>query len=80
MGNWFFTDFEWLLVSGSLMGVLASISIFSAWIDKRKPRVATVAVVTAGILLVMAARLSGDGIQWQDFPPAFVIVVGDLMN
>lgn len=73
-------SFELLLVVGSVLAVLSGVSITTALIERRKPRVAAVVVVIAGGMLLLAITKAEDGFQFGDIPRAFVTVVAMVLN
>ncbi|NOX39189.1 MAG: hypothetical protein GXP05_01325 [Alphaproteobacteria bacterium] len=72
--------FEIALVSGSVLAVLSGVSIMNAWIEGRRSRNAAVVLAIAAGLLVWAAFLAPDGLQFSDIPRAFVTVIGLIVN
>ncbi len=73
-------SFEVLLVCGSVLGVLSVISVLSALIEGRRPRVAAFAVLVSGLLIWQAVGKSDDGVTLVDIPNAFVTVAAGLLN
>jgi len=73
-------SFEVALVVGSILAVLSGVSVLTAMIDGRKPRVASVVVVIAGGLLLWSAAIAPDGLQISDLPRAYFTVIGAILN
>lgn len=72
--------FEILLVSGCILAMLSIVSIVSALIDGHTPRVAAVVAVTSGGLILAAAAMAEDGLQFADVPNAFAVIVAAFLN
>jgi hypothetical protein len=72
--------FEIALVSGTILAVLSAVSILNAWIEGRRPKIASAVVVIAGGLLLWAGVLAPDGLQLSDIPRAYITVLGGLLN
>ncbi len=73
-------SFEIALVAGSVLAVLSVVSVLTAMIEGRKPRVASIVVVIAGSLLLWAAAIAPDGLQMSDIPRAYYKVIGSVLN
>jgi len=69
-----------LLVTGMILAVLSGVSIMTAWIDKRRPRVASVVVVIAGGLILWGISISPNGFTLDNIPRAFVNVIGAILH
>lgn len=72
-------DTDLILVIGVLLGVFAVPSILSAFSEGRAPRVAAVALVVAGALILYAVTTHPDGYSLRDVPGAFVRVVARFL-
>ncbi|NOX73293.1 MAG: hypothetical protein GXP03_06630 [Alphaproteobacteria bacterium] len=72
--------FEGLLVSALILGLLSTVSVTSALIEGRRPKVALFAVLVAALLTNMAIGKSGDGLQITDIPDAFVVVIAGFVD
>jgi threonine/homoserine/homoserine lactone efflux protein len=72
--------FDGLLVSALILGLLSIVSVTSALIEGRRPKVALFAALVAGLLGFMALGKSGDGLQITDIPDAFVVVVAGFVD
>ncbi|MDQ7079702.1 MAG: hypothetical protein Q9M41_03435 [Paracoccaceae bacterium] len=69
-----------LLVTGMILAVLSGVSLMTAWIDGRRPRVASIVVVISGGLILWGATTSPGGFSFDDIPRAFVNVIGAILN
>lgn len=69
-------DPDLLLVIGLILGVLAIPSILSALSDGRAPRAASIVVLIAGVLVIVALQTKGGGYTVTDIPQAFYSVIG----
>jgi len=63
------------LVIGIILGVFSVPSIVSSLTEGRAPRVAAVALIAAGVLVVYAIQTHPGGYALQDIPAAFVRVI-----
>lgn len=68
------------LVLGIVLAVLAIPSVFSAIMDGHPPRVATLVLMAAGVLVVLAINERPGGYTLQDVPNAFVRVAAQVMR
>ncbi|WP_022703334.1 hypothetical protein [Pseudorhodobacter ferrugineus] len=73
-------DPDLLLVIGLILGVLAIPSILSALSDGRAPRAASIVVLIAGVLVVVALQTKGGGYRIADIPHAFYSVIGRYIH
>jgi hypothetical protein len=69
-------DADLLLVIGLVLGVLAVPSMISAFSDGRAPRAASVAVLLAGVLVVLALNNKTGGYTISEIVQAFYNVIG----
>ncbi|GEM_PF-2401347 len=72
--------FEILLVTGCILAVLSIVTILTARIEGRRPRVAAITVVVAGALILAAAMIAEDGLQFSDVPESFVQIIAAILN
>lgn len=72
--------FEVALVTGCVLAVLSVVSALSAIIEGRRPRVASIVVVISGGLILGAATIAPDGLQFSDVPQAFVSIIASVLN
>jgi len=68
------------LAAGIILAVLSVVSVLTALIERRSPRVASVVVVIAGGLLLWAIGADADGFSWSDIPEAFINIVAAVVN
>ncbi len=68
------------LVIGIVLGVLAVPSMLSALNDGRAPRAASILVLIAGALIVLAFTKKPGGYEVQDIPNAFFRVIGQFRH
>jgi len=73
-------DPDLLLVVGIVLGVLAVPSILSAFSEGRAPRAASITVLIAGVLVVVALQTKGGGYTISDIPQAFYAVIGRYIH
>lgn len=73
-------DPDLLLVIGIILGVLAIPSILSALSDGRAPRTASIVVLIAGVLVIVALQTKGGGYRVTDIPQAFYTVIGRYIH
>ena len=73
-------DPDLLLVVGIILGVLAVPSILSAFSEGRAPRAASIIVLIAGVLVVVALQTKGGGYTVTDIPQAFYTVIGRYIH
>jgi len=64
-----------LLVAGIIICGFAIPSILGAMAEKRAPRVASIAVLVGGTLVLLALSQKPGGYSWHEIPEAFVRVV-----
>lgn len=69
-----------MLVIGLVIGGFSIPSVMGAIADGRVPRVATIAIVIAGVLIVIAVQGKPGGYALNDIPDVFVGVVGRYLN
>lgn len=68
-------DPDLFLVIGLILGVLAVPSIISAFSEGRAPRAASIVVLIAGALVVVALNKKGGGYPIAEIPQAFLNVI-----
>lgn len=73
-------DPDLMFVVGLVIGGFSIPSIMGALADGRVPRVASIAVMVAGGLIVLAIRDNPGGYEISDIPDVFVNVVGRYIN
>ncbi|SLN54324.1 hypothetical protein [Pseudooctadecabacter jejudonensis] len=73
-------DPDLMLVIGLVVGVFSIPSIMGALADGAVPRVASIAVLISGGLIVLAIRDNPGGYAVSDIPDVFVSVVGRYIN
>ena len=73
-------DADLMLMIGLVVGGFSIPSIMGAIADGRVPRVASIAIVIAGVLIVMAVQGKPGGYALNDIPDVFVSVVGRYTN
>ncbi len=71
-------DADTALVIGLALAVLSIPAIVAALSDGRTPRVATVAIMIAGGLMVYAINSKEGGYRIRDLPKVVYGVIGDL--
>ncbi len=71
---------EFILVLGLVIGVLSIPGMFSAMVDGNPPRVATIAVVVSGALIIYAIYNTPGGYSIDELPQIIARVVGSLIN
>ena len=71
-------DADLMLVIGLALGVLAIPSLFSAWVDGRVPRGASIVVLISGTLIVLATTRKPGGYDFETLPDVVVRVIGAL--
>ena len=69
-----------LFVVGTILAVLSIVTVLTAWIENRRPRVASIVVVIAGGMLLFAASTTDDGFHLTDIQDAFINVVAMVLN
>ncbi|PTX57489.1 hypothetical protein C8N43_2159 [Litoreibacter ponti] len=73
-------DFDLILVLGIVIGVLTIPAILSAVLDGGAPRVATIAAVVSGGMIVYAAYNKPGGYEVGELPEVFTSVVAKFVN
>ena len=73
-------DTDLMLVLGIVICALAIPSLFSAWVDGRVPRVASIMILIGGVLAVVALTRHGSGYTFSDMPDVFFGVIGRYIN
>ena len=73
-------DPDLMLVIGLVVGGFSVPSIMGAIAEGRVPRAASIAVMVAGGLIVLAIRDNPGGYALADIPDVFVSVVGRYIN
>lgn len=73
-------DYDLILVLGIVIGVLTIPAILSAFLDGGAPRVATIAAVTAGGMIIYAAYNKPGGYEVSDLPDVFTGVVATFIK
>jgi len=73
-------DSDLFLVLGLVIGALSFPAVISAFSESRAPRVASIMVVIAGALIVLAVFNKPSGYKLSDVPDVFVHVVGRYLN
>jgi hypothetical protein len=73
-------DPDLLLVIGIIIGVLSIPSMLSAFAESRAPRAASVVVLIAGVLIVIAVSRKVGGYEIAEIPDVFFRVIGNLVN
>jgi len=69
-----------LLVSGVVLAILSIVPMLTAWVERRRPRLATIGVVVSGVLLLLGIFRASDGFQLSDIPHAFINVAALILN
>lgn len=69
-----------LLVVGIIVAGFALPSIFGAIADRRSPRVAAIAVLVGGTLILLAFNQKPGGYALKEIPEAFVRVVAHYIR
>lgn len=73
-------DYDLILVLGIVIGVLTIPAILSAILDGGAPRVATVAAVISGGMIIFSLYNSPGGYAFADLPDVFAGVVADFIR
>lgn len=73
-------DYDLILVLGIVIGILTIPAILSAFLDGGAPRVATVAAVVSGGMIVFAAYNKPGGYEISDLADVFTEVVARFIN
>lgn len=69
-----------ILVIGIIICVLAIPSLLNAFADSRSPRTGAIMVLIGGVLLAVAMKQRSGGYSFDEIPPVFMRVVGQLFN
>lgn len=69
------TNQDLYLVIGIIVTGLSLPSLLGAMSDRRPPRVAAIALVIGGGLIMMALSQAPGGYTWADVPEAFIRVI-----
>lgn len=73
-------DYDLILVLGIVIGVLTIPAILSAVLDGSAPRVATIAAVISGGMIVFAVYNAPGGYAVADLPDVFTKVVAGFVR
>ncbi|EPX77241.1 hypothetical protein [Litoreibacter arenae] len=73
-------DNDLILVLGIIIGVLTIPAILSAFLDGSAPRVATVAAVISGGMIIYALYSTPGGYAFADLPEVFTKVVARFVR
>lgn len=73
-------DYDLILVLGIVIGILTVPAILSAFLDGGAPRVATIAAVVSGGMIVFAAYNAPSGYTFADLPDVFTRVVASFLR
>jgi len=73
-------DYDLILVLGIVVGVLTVPAMLTAFLDGSAPRVATIAAVVSGGMIVYAAYNSPGGYAFADLPDVFTGVVAGFVR
>lgn len=73
-------DTDLMLVTGIILGVLSIPALLNAFSDGRAPRLASIVVLIAGILIFLAVKEHRPGYALSDVPDVFVRVFRRLIN
>ena len=73
-------DTDLMLVTGITLGVLSIPAMLNAFSDGRAPRLASIVVLIAGTLIVLAMTQRSGGYEFADLPQVFGRVFGRLFN
>ncbi|SFR33235.1 hypothetical protein [Litoreibacter janthinus] len=73
-------DYDLILVIGIVIGVLTVPAILSAFLDGSAPRVATIAAVMSGGMIVFAVYSAPGGYSISDLPDVFTKVVAGFVR
>ena len=73
-------DPDLMFVIGLVVGGFSIPSIMGALADGRVPRAASIAIMVAGGLIVLAVQGKPGGYELSDIPDVFVSVVGRYIN
>ncbi|RLJ41104.1 hypothetical protein BCF46_2892 [Litoreibacter meonggei] len=73
-------DYDLILVLGIVIGVLTVPAMLSAFLDGSAPRVATIAAVVSGGMIIYAAYNAPGGYTFADLPEVFTGVVAGFVR
>jgi hypothetical protein len=73
-------DSDLMLVTGIILGVLSIPAMLNAFADGRAPRLASVVVLIAGVLIFLAVNEHKPTYTPSDLPDVFARVFRRLMN
>lgn len=73
-------DTDTAFVIGLILAVLSFPPMVGAFVEGRAPRVASVAVLASGALIVSALLLKPGGYTIDETPDVFVTVIARLLN
>lgn len=73
-------DYDLVLVLGIVIGILTVPAILSAFLDGSAPRVATIAAVVSGGMIVYAIYSSPGGYTLAELPDVFTKVVASFLR
>ena len=73
-------DADLMFVIGAVVLALSIPAIFAAFADGRPPRVAAIALLVGGILVVIALRRIPGGIEIAEVPHIFLRVIARVMD
>lgn len=73
-------DADLMFVIGAVILALSIPAILSAFADGRPPRVAAIALLIGGVLVVMALRRIPGGVEISDLPHMFLRVIARVLN
>jgi len=73
-------DSDTILVIGLLLGVLAIPALLNSYSEGAAPRSASILVMIASVLIVVALYQKPSGYRFADIPGVIVKVVGRLVN
>jgi hypothetical protein len=73
-------DTDLMLVTGIILGVMSIPALLNAFADGRAPRLASIVVLIAGALVVVAMTQRGGGYSFSELPQVFARVFGRLIN
>lgn len=73
-------DTDLMLVTGIILGVLSIPSMLNAFSDGRAPRLASIVVLVAGVLIVLAVKRHSSGYTPAELPAVFGRVFDRLLR
>lgn len=71
--------FELLVVTATVVGILALPSLVAAWADRRRPRAAAIGIAVSALLFLLAHRAAPDGLRFADIPIAFASIIRQML-